>query len=209
MEVVVEVPIEITSLVEVIVKVIFAFTQIALAIAIAQIGEMAVFDLEVSYSAIFHDCSSCGWRFSRSHAHTCILYQHLYNLSHHIIKLLTLLYHCFYMFWMIYGTFIQSLYFWYLISGSQKTAFFMLLLFQELRGPKWKKGKLHSWFSSGDSRREEDRSEKGHEAQKRVPHAARFLGRRASEKGEITVIIITSPHWHRRRPLHHHHHQDQ
>ena len=40
---------------------------------------------------------------------------------------------------MIYGTFIQSPYFWYLISGRQKTSFFLFLMFQELQGPKWKK----------------------------------------------------------------------
>ena len=34
---------------------------------------------------------------------------------------------------MIYGTFIQSPYFWYLISGRQKTYFFLFLMFQ---GPK-------------------------------------------------------------------------
>ena len=77
---------------------------------------------------------------------------------------------------MIYGTFIQSPYFWYLISGRQKTSFFLFLMFQELQGPKWKKENCTVGFSSGERQREDEVSEESHEAQKGGAHTARFFG---------------------------------
>ena len=77
---------------------------------------------------------------------------------------------------MIYGTFIQSPYFWYLIFGRQKTSFFLFLMFQELQGPKWKKENCIVGFSSGERQREEELSEESHEAQKEGAQAARFFG---------------------------------
>ena len=78
---------------------------------------------------------------------------------------------------MIYGTFIQSPYFWYLIFGRQKTSFFLFLMFQELQGPKWKKENCTAGFSSGEHQREEEASMEGHEAQNGWAHAARFPDR--------------------------------
>ena len=40
---------------------------------------------------------------------------------------------------MIYGTFIQSPYFWYLISRRQKTSFFLFLVFRSYRDPNEKR----------------------------------------------------------------------
>lgn len=78
---------------------------------------------------------------------------------------------------MIYGTFIQSPYFWYLISGRQKTSLFLFLMFQELQGPKWKKENCTVGFSSGEHKREEDRRKKSHEGRKGVAHTAKESGR--------------------------------
>ena len=78
---------------------------------------------------------------------------------------------------MIYETFLQSPYFWYLIFVRQKTSFFLFLMFQELQGPKWKKENCTAGFSSGEQQWEEDRREESHEAQKRGAHTARFFGR--------------------------------
>ena len=77
---------------------------------------------------------------------------------------------------MIYGTFIQSPYFWYLISGRQKTSFFLFLMFQELQGPKWKKENCTTGFSLGEEQRKEDQRKKSHEAQKRGAHTAKESG---------------------------------
>ena len=78
---------------------------------------------------------------------------------------------------MIYGTFIQSPYFWYLIFGRQKTSFFLFLMFQELQEPKWKKENCTVGFAAGERQREEELSEESHEAQNKGGHAARFSGR--------------------------------
>ena len=76
---------------------------------------------------------------------------------------------------MIYGTFIQCPYFWYLISGRQKTSFFLFLVFHELQGPKWKKENCTVGFSSGEPQREEELSEESHEAQKEGAHTVDSL----------------------------------
>ena len=78
---------------------------------------------------------------------------------------------------MIYGTFIQSPYFWYLVSRRQKNLLFLVFNVLGATGTQMEKGKLHSWFSSGEQQREEELSEKSHEAQKMGAHAARFFGR--------------------------------
>ena len=78
---------------------------------------------------------------------------------------------------MIYGTLMQGPYFWYLISGRQKSSFFLFLMLWELQGPKWKKKNCTVGFLSGEHQREEELREESHEAQNKGAHAARFSDR--------------------------------
>ena len=50
-------------------------------------------------------------------------------------------------------------------------------MFHELQGPKLKKENCIVGFSSGEQQREEELSEKSHEAQKEGAHEIRFFGR--------------------------------
>ena len=78
---------------------------------------------------------------------------------------------------MIYGTFIQSPYFWHLISGRQIAPLFLFLLFQEFREPNYKKERNPASFSSEGRTWKEDRREESHEAQMGWAHAAKPGGR--------------------------------
>ena len=90
---------------------------------------------------------------------------------------------------MIYGTFIQNPYFWYLISGRQKTSFFLFLMFQELQGPKWKKENCTVGFPSEEHQREEELREESHEAQNKGAHMARFSGRVGPTKWSLGHLL--------------------
>ena len=78
---------------------------------------------------------------------------------------------------MIYGTFLQSPYFWYLISGRQIPLIFLFLLFQEFREPNEQKERNLGDFSSEGITSKEDQREESHGAQVGWAHAARYRGR--------------------------------
>jgi hypothetical protein len=84
---------------------------------------------------------------------------------------------------MIYGTFLQSPFYWYLISGRQKTSFFLFYCFRDLLDVKKFKEKYLISFSPGEGPWAKEASEESHEAPKSIGGAPYQAGRATHATG--------------------------
>ena len=88
-----------------------------------------------------------------------------------------MIHYCLCIFRMIYGTFVQSPFYWYLISGRQKTTFFLFYCFRDLLDVKKFEEKYLISFSPGEGPWAKEASEESHEAPKSTGGAPYQAGR--------------------------------